>query len=128
MHRRSRPFFAVLAILALFFAQLMASVHACDIGSTVASAAVVGSEGAPADCCDHGTPAPDPLCDNHCQQGKQAPERTQTATLTPLLAGGSVVPSLAVVFTALSASVPSAPDLARDTEPPIPIRNCCFRI
>jgi hypothetical protein len=128
MKRRTRPFAALLAILALLFAQAMASVHACDVAS--AKAPVTAS--APAmdgDCCDHGVPPLDPACDNHCQQGKQAPERAQSPAVAPLVALGFMTATAIVAVPDVSASPPiAAPDLARGTQPPIPIRNCCFRI
>jgi hypothetical protein len=126
MKRRSRSI-AFFAALALLFAQALASVHACDGFAPGKSAAAATATSHGADCCDHDTTAPDPACDNHCQQGKQLPERSQTPGVTPAVAMGFAI----AVTVALPQSPPvipaSAPDLARGTEPPASIRNCCFR-
>lgn len=130
MKRRHRPFAAVLAVIALLFGQLMASVHACDVAGPGNSPVAASADVAPADdCCDHGTPPADPACGNHCQQGNQAPERAQSPTVAPLVALGFAMPGPAAVVPAVPSSPPSAaPDLERDTQPPLSIRNCCFRI
>ena len=128
MKRRAPPFAIIVALAAFVFAQLMGAVHACDAGMgaqvPAKAAAVSPMDG---DCCDHGQPA-DPACDNHCQQAYKAPERVQVATAAPLVAIGFASP----VAMARKAEAPSspraAPHLARLTEPPISVRNCCFRI
>ncbi|HEY6862755.1 MAG TPA: hypothetical protein VI319_02555 [Burkholderiales bacterium] len=129
MSRRTRPFAALFAIVALLFAQAMAAVHACDVLAPE-KAPVTASAPAQAgdDCCDHDTLPADPACGNHCQQGNQAPDRVQP-TVAPLLALGFMMTSVAIA-PAPVASHPAtaAPDLERDTQPPISIRNCCFRI
>jgi hypothetical protein len=130
MKHRSRSFAAVLAVLALLFAQAMASAHACDMdASGTPTTAKVASTQPDADCCDHVAPPPDHSCDNHCQQGNQAPDRAQSTTVTPLVALGFAMPSV-VVASAPAPSYPTtaAPDLARDTQPSISVRNCCFGI
>ena len=131
MSRRSRPFAAFLAILALLFAQAMASVHACgDFKASTAAFAAAAAAAVPhdGDCCDPATPQPDSACDNHCQQAKQAPERVQVSSVMPPLAIAFVIPAALALPQAPPAPVTAAPDLARDTQPPISIRNCCFRI
>lgn len=129
MKRRAPPFAIIVAVAAFIFAQLMGAVHACEAGLD-AKAPVQASVVAPmdGDCCDHGQPAPDPACDNHCQQAYKAPERMQVATVAPLAAIGFATP-VAMVKRAEAPSPPrAAPHLARHTEPPISVRNCCFRI
>lgn len=130
MTRRSRSLASVLAILALLFAQLMATVHACDV-DMAAKMSVAASSGmqASGDCCDNAQPQADPACDNHCQQGKQAPERAQATTVMPLAALGFAMPGALATTLAGPRDHPRlAPHLARDTEPSISVRNCCFRI
>lgn len=128
MNRRSRAISAVLAVLALLFAQMVASAHACGMQAAEAAAVVAGAAQDVPDCCDHGASSPKPACDAHCQQDKQAPERVQSATVMPLVVSGNAVPAIATSAVQVSFSSSPAPDLARDTQPPIPIRNCCFRI
>ena len=129
MNRRSYRFASLLAIVALLFAQAMASVHACDRFTAAKMLPAATGAGHPAgDCCDPGAPRPDPLCDNHCQQGKQALDRDQGASVTPLVTMGFVMPIAIVPWRAHQGPVHAAPDLSRDTAPPISIRNCCFRI
>lgn len=126
MSRHARRFAALFAILALVFAQAMASVHACNAVGMKAAPAATAAAQPDGDCCDHEMAA-DPACDTHCQQGKQAPERLQAASAAPLVALGFVMPA-ALAPPAPDGFVLPAPDLARGTQPPIPIRHCCFRI
>ena len=129
MNRRSRPFAAMLVVLALLFAQAMVSVHACDqVGGAKASTAAMAVSHPDGDCCDHGAPQPDPACDNHCQQGKQVAERGQASSVMPPVALGFAMPAAVALPQAPPAFTLPAPDLARGTQPSIPIRNCCFRI
>lgn len=68
MIRRRRPFAAVLAIVALLFAQLLMSAHACDMPSQGrSSGAMVHGEGCPGAAQDE-TPGGN-LCEQHCQYG-----------------------------------------------------------
>ncbi|HET9652568.1 MAG TPA: hypothetical protein VFP36_10270 [Usitatibacter sp.] len=130
MKRRSRSLASVLAILALLFAQLMAAVHACEVDKPVKASVAAASDAQTGDdCCDHGQRAPDPACDNHCQQGKQNTERSTGFTVIPLVGAGFAMPGAPALAPLAPAGNPSlAPDLTRDTEPPISVRNCCFRI
>ena len=129
MKRRAPPFAIIVAVAAFVFAQLMGAVHACEIGLDgkvpAKAAAVSPMDG---DCCDHGQPAPDPACDNHCQQGYKAPERVQLPSVAPLAAIGFATSVAAVTPPERPSSARAAPHLARHTEPPISVRNCCFRI
>jgi hypothetical protein len=130
MKRRPPPFAVIVAIAAFILAQLMGAVHACDMGTAgqapaKAAAVVVHDDG---DCCDHGQTAPDPSCDNHCQQAFKAPERVQASGVASVVAAGVALPAVRTSRSVPPASVLPAPHLARHTEPPISIRNCCFRI
>jgi len=131
MKRRLRPFASVLAIVALLFAQVMMSVHACDMeaGRSAPPSASTASAGTPdgGDCCVPKNAVRDPACENHCTHAATSVDRTAavpavapaTATvLTPALAPRALAPPGRFL----------APDLARHTEPPIPVRHCCFRI
>lgn len=128
MKRRPPPFAVIVAIAAFILAQLMGAVHACDMGTrqAPAKAAAVAHDGG--DCCDHGQTAPDPNCDNHCQQAFKAPERVQASVVASVVAAAVALPAVRTSRSAPRASALPAPHLARHTEPPISIRNCCFRI
>jgi len=131
MKRRSRPVVSLLALFALVFAQMLASVHACEVMDTMAKAPVTASatDHPASDCCDNGPPAPDPACDNHCQAGNAAPDRTQTTAPAAAAAPSLALPTLTVGIAAESSPPPRAiTDPARPTEPALSIRNCCFRI
>ena len=130
MKRRSRSLASAVAILVLLFAQLMAAVHACDVDRPAKESVATGSNAQTGDdCCDHGQRAPDPACDNHCQQGKQNTERSPGLAVVPLVATGFAMPGApALALAAPPGHQRLAPDLAHDTEPSISIRNCCFRI
>ena len=128
MTRGPRSFAIMLSIAAFIFAQLLGAVHACTVGlgnAPVKAAAVSSVDG---DCCDHDQRAPDPACDNHCQQAYKAPESVQFADLVPLVSIAFATPvAILKLRDRPSAGLPS-PHLARHTEPPLSIRNCCFRI
>ena len=131
MKRRLRPFASVLAILALLFAQVMMSVHACDMEAkgAAAPAAPAASAGTPerGDCCVPKNLVRDPACESHCTHAATSVDRADTVTAiepaaqTPLAA--PVLPRALAPPQRLL-----APDLARHIEPPIPVRHCCFRI
>lgn len=129
MKRRAPPFAVIVAVAAFIFAQLLGAVHACPVGldgKVPAKAAAVSPMDD--DCCDHGQPAPDPACDNHCQQAYKAPEPAQLGGVAPLVAIGFVSPVATLAPSQPPSSPRVPPSLARHTEPPISVRNCCFRI
>ncbi|HWH41579.1 MAG TPA: hypothetical protein VNU21_17155 [Usitatibacter sp.] len=131
MKRRLRPFASVLAIVALLFAQVMMSVHACDMeaGRPAAPAASTAAAGTPdgGDCCVPKNTVRDPACENHCTHAATSVDRTDAVTALEPAAATVVAPPLAP--RALAPPAPLlVPDLARHTQPPIPLRHCCFRI
>jgi hypothetical protein len=128
MKRRAPPFAIFAAIVAFVFAQLMGALHACEIGLPAADAKAAAVTQAADDCCDHGQPASDPGCDNHCQQAYKAPERVQATAVAPLVATGFAIAFATAAAPPPASPRPTAPHLARHTEPPLSIRNCCFRI
>jgi len=131
MKRRLRPFASVLAIVALLFAQVMMSVHACDMeaGRSVPPAASAASAGTPdgGDCCVPRNAVRDPACENHCTHSATPVDRTNamTAVVAPM---ATVLAPAAMPRALAPPGLLLAPDLARHTEPPIPVRHCCFRI
>lgn len=130
MKRRLRPFTSVLAIVALLFAQVMMSVHACDMEKGAAApAASAASAVTPesGDCCVPKNVVRDPACENHCTHAATSVDRADTMTA---IAPAAETPLAAPVMPRALAPPERllTPDLARHIEPPIPVRHCCFRI
>jgi hypothetical protein len=124
MSRRASPLACLLAIVAFVFAQLAVAAYACEMGMSYG-----GSMAAPnGDCCDPQTPAPDAACHEHCQQANKAPERAASFCVAPV--AGSLAAALRVepLIAARPPAFLQSPHLARHTEPPVSIRNCCLRI
>jgi hypothetical protein len=129
MKRRPPPFALLVAVAAFVFAQLMGAAHACEMGSAPASPAkAIAALHAGADCCDQGQPAPDPSCDNHCQQAYKAPEQVQVSSVSPLVLAGHALPPSVSPWAPPPSSSPRTHYLARHAAPPKTIRDCCFRI
>ena len=117
---------SAIAIVAFVFSQLAIAAYACEMG--MAHEAVAAQQSSP-DCCDPANKTPDTACHDHCQQANKAPERIVVLGV-PALTEISPGTALRVEDTARTHPAPSlpAPYLARLIEPPISIRNCCFRI
>jgi hypothetical protein len=126
MKRRASPIASLVAIVAFVFAQLMIAAYACEMGMPHEAAEAQPSS---SDCCDPANKTPDTACHDHCQQASKAPERTLVlgvAALTEISPGTAL--RVEDVPRAHPAPFLEAPHLARLIEPPISIRNCCFRI
>jgi hypothetical protein len=126
---RPRPFAAILALVAVLFAQLAVSAYACPGMDGMMQAAVVADEAPP--CHQNPTPTePTPLCQAHCQQGDQSlDQRGASAPVLPFV-------TLPVSWRPLCVAVAEAPSaqsaqlslLERPTGPPLAVRHCRFRI
>lgn len=127
MKRLIRKLAACLGIAALLVTQLAASAYSCPMQhgqSTVATA----SE-AQGDPCLDDVDASTSLCIYHCQQGKQSLDKPQAPGIAPVIAMGYTKALADTHFVAASAPWTPRPHLlARQTEPPLSIRNCCLRI
>jgi|SRR5688572_5221984 hypothetical protein len=124
---RPRPFAAILALVAVLFAQLAVSAYACPGADAMTPAAVVADEAPP--CHEKPTQAEiTPLCQAHCQQGDQSSDVRATAlpavTLLALPSPGMIVSPVRDAFA--MAMLPSL--LERPTGPPLAVRHCRFRI
>ena len=129
MKRRMPSFAAVLALFAFVFAQMLAAVYACEMGTPAQAAAVADTQAAALDCCDPALPSMDPACDNHCQQAGKTSERVHVPPAPVPLTAIVVMPTKIAGSHHVPRSTPArAPDLARHIAPPLSIRNCCFRI
>ena len=124
MKRRTSSIASLIAIVAFVFSQLAIAAYACEMGMAHEAAAVQPS----ADCCDPAN-APDTACHDHCQQANKAPERT---VVLGVAAPAEASPAMPLRVPDIAGTHPAprlkAPHLARHIEPPISIRNCCFRI
>ena len=127
MNRLIRKLAACLGIAALLLMQLAVSAYSCPTQqeqSTYANDSEV--QGNP--CLDNGD-ASVALCVYHCQQGKQSLDKPQAPGITPVIAMGYTETLADAHFVAGPAPwIARARSLARDSEPPLSIRNCCLRI
>lgn len=130
--RLSRPsrFFAVLlAVVSVLFSQLAMAAYACPgLPTGQAMAMAAETDHAMPDCeqMDNAQPA---LCHAHVQAGDQTLDKppspnvppTVAVLLMPAMSGLHLVPPLVVFYA-------DAAGLRRSSDPPLSIRNCCFRI
>ncbi|MBL8522585.1 MAG: hypothetical protein JNN20_02735 [Betaproteobacteria bacterium] len=126
MKRIHRKAVSLFAFVALLFAQFAVSAYACPMltqGSGSQNAAVSNSVSS-ADEPDAAQPG---LCQAHCEDGQQ-----NVNDSAPTLASVDFAPAFVVYLQLVD--LPSQltttlfPSLLHATSPPIPIRNCCFRI
>ena len=129
MKRRLPPFAFVAVLVAFLFAQLMGTVHACQVGLDVTSPVkATVAAGSALDCCDLGQSTPDAACDNHCQLSDKAPDRVQATATTSVAAMAFAIPASVLLQPNAPPATKDSPHLARRVGPAFTIRNCCFRI
>jgi hypothetical protein len=119
MSRIPRRWTAAFGVLAILFAQLVVSAHACAIGAAPsAMSAPAPSHDAG---CDRMDAAQRALCERHCHDEAQSQSSPQPAA-------ADFVPAyvVRVTFGAIARITPprAEPSLAHATAPPAPIRNC----
>ena len=129
MNRSLRRFVALFAAAVLAFAQLAVSAYACPAGRSGQDSPVAASETRALSDCEEGECAQPALCHSHCQQLAQSLDRAEVPGIAPITVTG-FTPAL---VDKSPISRPARRDLrahllARSTEPPLTIRNCCFRI
>jgi hypothetical protein len=127
MKRLIRKLAACLGIAALLFMQLAVSAYSCPLQEGQSTYAT-DSEGQGNPCLDE-VDATKSVCIYHCQQGKQSLDKPQVPAITPVVAMGYTRALADAHFVA--SPTPWNPRLhlrARETEPPLSIRNCCLRI
>jgi hypothetical protein len=120
---------ALLCAGAFLFAQIAVAAHACAaVATTEASGAAVamqaGDDEAP---CGEMNVGQRTVCFRHCQDGQgtldhQSPSQSFVATLVYYVER----PLRPVVFSSATRSYSHAL-LARETAPPLSVRNCCLR-
>ncbi|MBY0243593.1 MAG: hypothetical protein K2X55_30245 [Burkholderiaceae bacterium] len=130
--RLSRPsrFFAVLAaVVSVLFSQLAMAAYACPglpTGQAMAMAAEADHVMPDCEQMDSALPA---LCHAHMQAGDQTLDKppspnvppTVAVLLMPVMSDLHLAPPLVVFYA-------DAAGLRRSSDPPLAIRNCCFRI
>lgn len=130
----ARPCFRRLAALlgaaAVLFAQVATTAYACSASLQSAGvAASMAMDMTNADTSCHETEqGPTNLCLQHCQYGQQAAGEVQPLLLTPPAVVYRLRAPIDDLPLAGSTRDRSSFLLVRTTAPPLPVRNCCFRI
>jgi hypothetical protein len=127
MTHRLRRFTALFGIAALLLMQLAVSAYACPGGAeprfeAMSAMAVTGQ-------CDEADVSEAIVCQVHCTQGQQSFDKTQSPGIPSVIAAGFS----SIQVPAVGPSNTAAPGLftrflAQAPEPPLSIRNCCFRL
>ena len=125
---RPRAFAAILAIVAVLFAQLALATYACP-GVDGMKPAALAEDTPPC----HQNPAPEaptPLCQAHCQQGDQSLDQRGASMPAASLAALPMSWRPLHAGASIEAEVPGAQVslLARPTGPPLAVRHCRFNI
>lgn len=126
MNRFTRKLASLLGIVAVIFAQLAVSAHACPL-QFMGQDAVENSAVAP-DANSNGRDSESPnLCQKHCENGQQNINDTPQPLAFVSPAPAFIVTLMSEPVVPLLATAP-ARALQHATSPPHAIRNCCFRI
>ncbi|CAN5399501.1 hypothetical protein BH11PSE11_BH11PSE11_14460 [soil metagenome] len=124
--RKIRLLAACIALAGMLFSQLALAAHACpavfSTGSSGMSVPVAMSD------CGHPIGKPSALCSVHCEDAKQSVSKADLSAVPPLVVAGIVLLMLSMSTPQGLRSVSSSHRLQRATDPPLSIRNCCFRI
>lgn len=130
VRRRHRLVTVLFALVSLLFMQLAVAGYACPVDAAGEPRAVaVTVAGMP--CADQMSSVMDSeqpgLCHAHCQSAQQTVDKPQSATPVVAMAA-SVSYTIEPAPLALPRRAAPAPLLLRPTEPPLAVRNCCFRL
>ena len=124
--KRSASRFLLLAIL---FAQLAVTAHACPKLFSIGAAepvAMAVAEGE-SDCDQMGEQSPN-LCAAHCQSGLQAVGHADSPSFPPAVLPGLSVPLISPIEPPRLEFVHARNGIAPAAPPPHTILHCCFRI
>lgn len=129
--RKTRLITALLALFSMLFMQLAVAAYACP-GLQMSNSEMAMMEQAQSGPASMpGCVQPDPklpaLCQAHCQDAKQSLDKAELPPIHPALPIGLVLDNT-VFAMPQRPSVAPVSLLARNTSPPLSIRNCCFRI
>jgi hypothetical protein len=126
--RSTRFLAAVLTVFSLLFAQLAVAAYACP-GMNLSTPMAMAMNGADMPGCAEVQAPPTGLCQSHCDTGNQATDTPNSQPVAPFVAT-----ALISIVASVSQALPAQPGhaartlLTRTTQPPLAIRNCCFRI
>lgn len=134
-HRHSRFVAALIALFSVLFMQLAVAAYACPtIATTPATSAHAGLANADgheqmAGCDGMVDPDQPALCFAHAQEGSQSLYKPPVPDVQPavVVALVRVIADAGIVFRPETTPA-QAPWLMRASDPPLSIRNCCFRI
>lgn len=129
--RKIRLTTALLALVSMLFMQLAVAAYACpNFKMSNESGMMFSQQESMADSmpdCNQSDSKQPALCHAHCQDQQQSLDRTELPPVSPALAIGFFIP-----ITSPDLSLPPSQflafPLACTSDPPISIRNCCFRI
>lgn len=129
LSRSSRFFAALLAVVSVLFSQLAMAAYACPgLPTSQAMALVAEADHVMPDCeqMDSAQPA---LCHAHMQAGDQTLDKPPSPNVPPTVAV-LLMPAMSDLHLALPPVVfyTDVAGLRRSSDPPLSIRNCCFRI
>lgn len=129
LSRPSRLYAVLLAIASVLFAQLAIAAYACPglpTGQALALAAEADHVMPNCEQMDNAQPA---LCHAHMQASDQSLDKPPSPNVPPVVAV-LLIPAMSDLHQALPPVVlyTAAAELRRSSDPPLSIRNCCFRI
>jgi hypothetical protein len=126
MNRFTRKLISLLGIVAVVFAQLAVSAHACPMQFMGLDDAMAATGMPAADASESNAMSP-ALCQKHCENAQQSVNDTPQAAV--LSSPEPVLPVALLTVAVAAIPVPTlTPSLLHATSPPHAIRNCCFRI
>ncbi len=121
---------ALLGAAAVLFAQVATTAYACSVPPQAATAmAPMAMDMTNADMpCQEAVQGPTNLCLQHCQYGQQTAGEVQFPPVTPPALAYRLRAPADDLLLAKPVRDHSSFLLVRTTAPPLPVRNCCFRI
>jgi len=128
--RKTRLTAALWALVGMLFMQLAVAAYACpdfnmsNGGASFSPQADTADDAMPG--CDQPDPEQPALCHAHCQDQQQSFDKAELPLFPPGLVTGFFVAVTPVIRPSPSFGPLIRP--TRTTDPPISIRNCCFRI
>lgn len=129
LSRPSRFFAALIAVVSVLFSQLAIAAYACPgLPTDQVMAMAADADHVMPDCeqMDSAQPA---LCHAHMQAGDQTLDKPPSPNVPPTVAV-LLMPAMSDLHLAAPLVVfyADAAGLRRSSDPPLSIRNCCFRI
>lgn len=127
--RRTRLITLLIAVWAILFGQIALAGYSCPGTAKVAEVVQMAEAGMP--CAETMSRVMDDerpgLCHAHCQTAPSSADSYQPPVLASLLQLGPVLTLASLEAPRHALPPPTADSAPRESEPPITIRNCCFR-